>query len=110
MKLKMAGRRPAPPLLSIVPSIIALIWAVSPPADGQQKQGKSTAPSAVQSKALPPPVKVSLPPPPNELILQPGDKIVWLGDSITAMQMYGRYVEAFLLLRRPDLELSFVNA
>jgi len=44
------------------------------------------------------------------LLLVPGDRVVWLGDSITAAHTYGRYVETFFLLRRPDLKLTFINA
>jgi len=44
------------------------------------------------------------------LLLVPGDRVVWLGDSITAAHTYGRYVETFFLLRRPDLNLTFINA
>ena len=50
------------------------------------------------------------PRPTTGLLLVPGDRIVWLGDSITAAHTYGRYVEAFFLLRRPDLNLTFINA
>ena len=50
------------------------------------------------------------PRPTSGLLLVPGDRIVWLGDSITAAHTYGRYVEAFFLLRRPDLNLTFINA
>lgn len=44
------------------------------------------------------------------LVFKHGDRVVWLGDSITAAYMYGRYVETFFLLRRPDLNLTFINA
>ncbi len=50
------------------------------------------------------------PRPTSGLLLVPGDRIVWLGDSITAAHTYGRYVETFFLLRRPDLNLTFINA
>lgn len=50
------------------------------------------------------------PRPTSGLLLVPGDRIVWLGDSITAAHTYGRYVESFFLLRRPDLNLTFINA
>ncbi len=46
----------------------------------------------------------------SELILKQGDRIVWFGDSITAAMAYARYVEDFFLLRRPDLQMSYVNA
>lgn len=50
------------------------------------------------------------PRPTSGLLFVPGDRVVWLGDSITAAHTYGRYVEAFFLLRRPDLNLTFINA
>ncbi|MFY9137667.1 SGNH/GDSL hydrolase family protein [Zwartia sp.] len=68
-------------------------------------QQSSTTESQAQTPKLP-----SGPRPTNGLLLVPGDRIVWLGDSITAAHTYGRYVEAFFLLRRPDLNLTFINA
>ena len=44
------------------------------------------------------------------LAFKQGDRVVWLGDSITAAYTYGRYIETFFLLRRPDLDLTFINA
>ncbi|MEY3629643.1 MAG: hypothetical protein RLY91_1409, partial [Pseudomonadota bacterium] len=44
------------------------------------------------------------------LAFKHGDRVVWLGDSITAAYTYGRYIETFFLLRRPDLDLTFFNA
>ena len=44
------------------------------------------------------------------LAFKQGDRIVWLGDSITAAYTYGRYIETFFLLRRHDLDLTFINA
>ncbi len=44
------------------------------------------------------------------LAFKHGDRVVWLGDSITAAYSYGRYIETFFLLRRPDLDLTFINA
>ncbi len=59
---------------------------------------------------FPVPKLPSGPRPTSGLLLVPGDRIVWLGDSITAAHTYGRYVETFFLLRRPDLNLTFINA
>lgn len=44
------------------------------------------------------------------LAFKHGDRVIWLGDSITAAHTYGRYIETFFLLRRPDLDLTFINA
>ena len=56
------------------------------------------------------PARPTGPRPTSGLLFVPGDRIVWLGDSITAAHTYGRYVETFFLLRRPDLNLTFINA
>ena len=42
--------------------------------------------------------------------LSSGDRLVFLGDSITAGNAYTRDVEAVLRLRHPELELTFINA
>lgn len=39
-----------------------------------------------------------------------GDRIVFLGDSITQQQLYTNYVESYLATRFPALKLSFWNA
>lgn len=39
-----------------------------------------------------------------------GDRIVFLGDSITQQQLYTNYVESYLAMRFPALKLSFWNA
>lgn len=39
-----------------------------------------------------------------------GDRIVFLGDSITEQQLYTNYVEAYLAARFPKLALTFANA
>ena len=61
-------------------------------------------------KNTPTPARPTGPRPTSGLLFVPGDRIVWLGDSITAAHTYGRYVETFFLLRRPDLNLTFINA
>src|SRR4051812_6107137 len=42
--------------------------------------------------------------------VRPHDRIVFLGDSITEQDLYPRSVEAYLVQRSPDYELSFFNA
>jgi lysophospholipase L1-like esterase len=42
--------------------------------------------------------------------IKSGDRIVFLGDSITEQRMYTNYVENYLLLRYPELKLAFYNA
>lgn len=39
-----------------------------------------------------------------------GDRIVFLGDSITQQQLYTNYVESYLATRYPELKLTFWNA
>jgi hypothetical protein len=39
-----------------------------------------------------------------------GDRVVFLGDSITEQNLYTRYVEQYLLCRYPGLKLAFFNA
>lgn len=42
--------------------------------------------------------------------LRDGDRIVFLGDSITEQRIYTRYVMDYLTLRYPEMSLSFRNA
>jgi lysophospholipase L1-like esterase len=46
----------------------------------------------------------------HPLHLKPGDRVVFFGDSITEQRMYTNYVETYLVLRYPGMNLSFVNA
>jgi len=70
----------------------------------------TTVHTDIQSVNTPTPKLPTGPRPTSGLLFVPGDRIVWLGDSITAAHTYGRYVETFFLLRRPDLNLTFINA
>jgi lysophospholipase L1-like esterase len=45
----------------------------------------------------------------DEFALHDGDKVGFLGDSITAEGTYGKLIENFVLLRYPDREVSFLN-
>jgi lysophospholipase L1-like esterase len=106
----------APGRILIALLAFALFWAAAPVLAAQtnpaisSKKRKARRSAPKPSSAIPPPASTVLPPPPPELILKNGDRIVWLGDSITAAQLYGRDVETFLMLRRPDLSLSFINS
>jgi len=42
--------------------------------------------------------------------LKKGDRVVFLGDSITAQKLYTNYVSAFVRAFRPDLQCQFFNA
>jgi lysophospholipase L1-like esterase len=44
------------------------------------------------------------------LVLKQGDRMVFLGDSITQQQIYTRYVMDYFALRYPDLKVTFRNA
>ena len=45
-----------------------------------------------------------------ELVLKDGDRMVFLGDSITQQQIYTRYVMNYFALRHPEMEVEFRNA
>lgn len=45
----------------------------------------------------------------NPPLLAPGDRVVFLGDSLTFDGRYTHHVEAYYLLRRPGLTLDFIN-
>ena len=46
----------------------------------------------------------------GELLLKGGDRMVFLGDSITQQQIYTRYVMNYFALRYPGMEVEFRNA
>ncbi|MEZ5323839.1 MAG: SGNH/GDSL hydrolase family protein [Verrucomicrobiales bacterium] len=44
-----------------------------------------------------------------EFALRDGDKVVFLGDSITAAHNYSKIIEGYTLLRFPDRRIEFIN-
>jgi len=46
----------------------------------------------------------------GDLLLEDGDHMVFLGDSITQQRIYTRYVMNYFALRYPDMEVTFRNA
>lgn len=46
----------------------------------------------------------------EDFALRDGDTVVFLGDSITAAQTWGKVVENYTLLRYPDRDVRFINA
>lgn len=46
----------------------------------------------------------------EDFALRDGDKLVFLGDSITAARGYSKLVEQYTLLRYPDRKVRFLNA
>ena len=46
----------------------------------------------------------------GDFALQDGDTVVFLGDSITAAQSYGKTIENYTLLRYPSRRVRFINA
>jgi lysophospholipase L1-like esterase len=46
----------------------------------------------------------------DDFALRDGDKLVFLGDSITAARGYSKLVEQYTLLRYPDRKVRFLNA
>ena len=49
-------------------------------------------------------------PPAGKLVFQPGDTLVFLGDSITAQCLYTQYIEDFFYTRFPATRIHFHNA
>src|SRR6267154_416618 len=41
--------------------------------------------------------------------IRDGDRVVFLGDSITEQRLYTTYIEAYALTRRPNWKLTFRN-
>ena len=46
----------------------------------------------------------------SEFFFKPGDRIVFLGDSITEQYQYSSYIELYLTTRFPDGHFTFLNA
>ncbi len=57
-----------------------------------------------------PPFFYHLPARAEEFALKDGDTVVFLGDSITAAQSYGKTIENYTLLRYPYRKVRFINA
>lgn len=53
---------------------------------------------------------VCVPRSPGEPLLRPGERMVFLGDSITEQRCYTRYVMNYFTLRYPGSDISFRNA
>jgi lysophospholipase L1-like esterase len=47
---------------------------------------------------------------PDDFFFKKGDRIVFLGDSITEQYQYSTYIELYLTTRFPDWNLTFINA
>jgi lysophospholipase L1-like esterase len=45
----------------------------------------------------------------GDFLIRNGDRVVFLGDSITEQRLYTTYIEAYALTRHPDWSLSFRN-
>jgi lysophospholipase L1-like esterase len=56
------------------------------------------------------PLLVAAPSGPRDFALKDGDRVVFLGDSITAARTYGKIIEDYTLLRFPDRKVGFFNA
>lgn len=50
------------------------------------------------------------PPAAKDFFFKPGDRIVFLGDSITEQYQYSTYIELYLTTRFPDGNFTFINA
>lgn len=42
--------------------------------------------------------------------IKPNDRVVFLGDSITAQRLYTKYIEDYFTATHPDMKVTFVNA
>src|SRR3974390_3272317 len=45
----------------------------------------------------------------TDFLIRDGDRVVFLGDSITEQRLYTTYIEAYALTRHPNWKLSFRN-
>src|SRR6266478_7834578 len=45
----------------------------------------------------------------GDFLIHNGDRVVFLGDSITEQRLYTTYIEAYALTRHPDWTLVFRN-
>ena len=45
-----------------------------------------------------------------EEFIRPNDRVVFLGDSITAQRLYTKYIEDYFTASRPEMNVTFVNA
>ncbi|MBP6963354.1 MAG: SGNH/GDSL hydrolase family protein [Armatimonadetes bacterium] len=45
-----------------------------------------------------------------EQFIKPNDRVVFLGDSITAQRLYTKYVEDYFTTSHPEMNVTFVNA
>lgn len=56
------------------------------------------------------PARAQDPKPAAEFFFKPGDRVVFLGDSITEQYQYSTYIELYLTTRMPDGKFVFLNA
>jgi len=45
----------------------------------------------------------------GDFLIRDGDRVVFLGDSITEQRLYTTYIEAYTLARHPEWKLTFRN-
>lgn len=45
-----------------------------------------------------------------EQFIRPNDRVVFLGDSITAQKLYTKYIEDYFTASHPEMNVTFVNA
>jgi lysophospholipase L1-like esterase len=56
------------------------------------------------------PARLTAADPPKDFFFQKGDRVVFLGDSITEQYQYSTYLELYLTTRFPDGKMTFLNA
>lgn len=59
---------------------------------------------------LMPPARLAAADPHKTFAFQPGDRVVFLGDSITEQYQYSTYLELYLTTRFPTAKMTFLNA
>src|SRR5437763_1753239 len=83
-------------LLLLAALAAAFAVALVPPApEVQAADPKPAAPAAEEAK---------------DFFFKPNDRIVFLGDSITAQYQYSTYIELYLTTRMPKGNFTFLNA
>jgi lysophospholipase L1-like esterase len=98
-------------ILPIVLTLAVLPWALADaPKDASSKTTAAVAVKAPpKAAARPAPVDPRLKTP-EKFVLNEGDSVVFLGDSITHQCLYTQYLEDFFYTRHPGVHVRFHNA
>lgn len=83
---------------------LSLTLLVSSATNAAKAPSSSSPSSSSEESAIPVAPRSPVP------LLKNGDRIVFLGDSITVAHTSMRYVESYFKLRHPELALTFINS